>query len=254
MRIQYISDIHLELLHKKKAVELISTKIQPKSEICILAGDIGNPLHSNSNYKDFLLNVSEKFKKTFVIAGNHEFYGNDIEQTKQEINKICMDIPNVSFLDNSYEDYDGYRWIGSTQWTKIENPQFIINDFSQIKNLSVNRYNNIHLESYNFLLDTLSESSRTNTKSIVITHHLPIYGLTHNKYRGVFFEKYSQCFNANFDELIKSNNSVIQGWFYGHTHERSVQKHHDVMFYCNPVGYSGENNYSDFNIVCDLDL
>ena len=39
MRIQYISDIHLELLHKK-AVELFSTKIQPKADICILAGDI----------------------------------------------------------------------------------------------------------------------------------------------------------------------------------------------------------------------
>lgn len=248
MKIQYISDIHLELLHAN-IIKVFCSSIKPKADICILSGDIGNPMQSNSNYKDFLTHISEKFKKTFLIAGNHEFYGNKIDETINTIKEICDNITNITFLNNSYEDYNGYRFIGSTQWTKIKDSRFVINDFSQIKELNVDKYNEMHNESSNFLRNTIGNSPK---QCVVITHHLPIYELTDHKYRNPFFSKYSQCFNADLDDIVNDNETLITGWFFGHTHTRIYQKHYGVRFFCNPIGYSNENYYTDVNMICDI--
>jgi hypothetical protein len=76
--------------------------------------------------------MNSKFKKIFIIAGNHEFYNNrkDIENTKLKIKEICdLDgFENITFLDNSYEDYGGYRFMGSIIWTHISKREYLIND------------------------------------------------------------------------------------------------------------------------------
>ena len=249
MKIQYISDIHLELLDSNTAKNIVDL-ILPQAEILVLAGDIGDP--NKTEYTDFLVNVSKKFRKVFIIAGNHEYYGKSVNKTKQILQYVCNDLVNVSFLDNTYEDFEGFRFIGTTQWTKIHNPRYTINDIGNIINLDVNKYNLLYTECFDFLQDTLKECKEDNLKSIVITHHLPIYGLTHTKYKIRFYEKYSQWFNAELDDLIKENNNIISGWLYGHTHNRSVQTHYDVNFYCNPLGYEGENNHLNINMVCDI--
>ncbi len=67
MRIQYISDIHLEFFKV-----LPKQIVRPVADILCLAGDIGYPF--SSLYRDFLKQVSRDFKKVFLIAGNHEYY------------------------------------------------------------------------------------------------------------------------------------------------------------------------------------
>lgn len=255
MKIQYISDIHLELL-KKKAIKYITNKIIPNADICILAGDIGNPMANDNHYNNFLQEMSTKFKKIFVIAGNHEFYGNNIHATKEKLIEICEKYPNISFLDNQYEDYEGYRWLGTTQWTHIRNSENKINDVYSIKDFDIEQYNNLHSECCNFLNESLKESKSLNIKTIVITHHLPIYSLTAPKYK--YMCEYAQWFNADLDSMIKINNNIIHGWFYGHTHEQSVQRHYGVHFYCNPVGYENENiervmYNGNINAICEID-
>ena len=249
MKIQYISDIHLELLCNN-TIKQFKNELEPRVDICVLAGDIGNPF--TNEYKVFLLETSKQFKKTFIIAGNHEFYGNTIPETKIKIAEICDEIPNISFLDNSFEDYEGYRWVGTTLWTNVINPLYTINDTTLIKNFSVEQYNNLHSECNKFLNNTLDECKKNDIKSIVITHHLPIYELTHKMYRNSVCKLYSDWFNARLDDMVQENNSIIKGWIYGHTHSRSIQTHYGVNFYCNPIGYSGENNYEDMNMVCEI--
>ena len=112
--------------------------------------------------------------------------------------------------------------------------------------------NNLHSECNKFLNNTLDECKKNDIKSIVITHHLPIYELTHKMYRNSVCKLYSDWFNARLDDMVQENNSIIKGWIYGHTHSRSIQTHYGVNFYCNPVGYSGENNYEDMNMVCEI--
>lgn len=244
MKIQYISDIHLEFM-KDYLVNSFINSIKPCADILILAGDIGNPYQQR--YKIFLEHVNTNFKKIFIIAGNHEYYKNNIENTKKYIKDIVSEYKNISFLDNSFEDYDDYRFIGTTQWTEITNPIYTINDTEYINNFTIQDYNKLFYEAKEFLENSIVPNS------IIITHHLPIDDLTHPKYKVGFMAKYNQWFNANLDSFVETNKSKIKAWFYGHTHTRSIQTHYDVNFYCNPLGYPKENNYENINLVCEID-
>lgn len=240
MKIQYISDIHLELMSPYYVSQFMK-QFNPIADVCILAGDIGNPF--TNTYKNFLKFLNESFKKVFIIAGNHEYYKNSVQGTKHQLKEVAKPYANISILDNSYEDYDSYRFIGTTLWTEVTEPQYTINDINYI---SIENYNSLHYDCVKFLKECIVPNS------IVITHHLPINALTHVKYKVGFMAKYNQWFNANLDAFIKENSQNIKAWFYGHTHSRSVQKIYDVDFYCNPLGYVDENRYEDINIVCKI--
>lgn len=238
MNIQYISDIHLELMSPNEYIRFIKA-FPIKANILVLAGDIGNPYHHF--YTNFLDYVSHFFTKVFIIAGNHEFYGNEIEQTIKKIQEITKDYSNITFLHNSFEDYEGVRWIGTTQWTPITNPAFTINDTKMIHDMTIERYNALHQESKEFLEYTLQSCVDESKKSIVITHHLPIPELVLPQYKTPYFAPYNQWFHANLHDIISEYNKSILGWFYGHTHKGSVQSLFGISFFCSPKGYPGEN-------------
>ena len=66
--IQIASDIHLEF----PGTYDIMTKVEAKSAVLALCGDIGWP--NKPDYIKFLKEMSNKFKYVIVIAGNHEVY------------------------------------------------------------------------------------------------------------------------------------------------------------------------------------
>jgi predicted phosphodiesterase len=65
MKFQIISDVHLEF-----GINDIMEQIPVLSDTICLLGDIGYP--DSINYKNFIYELSEKFKNVFVITGNHE--------------------------------------------------------------------------------------------------------------------------------------------------------------------------------------
>ena len=245
MSVQYISDIHLEFFHIEK-VRSIGRNIHPVCDILVLAGDIGIPTHLNNHYQIFLETIAPKFKKIFIIAGNHEFYCSTIMiNVKKNIENICSNFSNITFLDNSTIDFEGYRWIGTTLWTKVdENPRKIINDMNYISDFKPVDYNREHQISCDFLEKAISESS---LPCVIITHHLPITELIHPKFL-VDEDAWdlNQWFATRLENMVEKYSSKIKAWFYGHTHEYSIQKHYGVKFLCNPMGYSGENPTRDY--------
>jgi predicted phosphodiesterase len=62
----------------------------------------------------------------------------------------------------------------------------------------------------------------------------------------------NQWFASNQDLLFTQYNSKIKAWFYGHTHTPSVKSLQGIPFYCNPIGYPGENKDLDFNKVASV--
>jgi hypothetical protein len=248
VQVQYISDIHLEFMH----IEEIKSKIRKIIPICpilILAGDIGNPFHKG--YKLFIHEMSNKFEKVFIISGNHEYYGGkSIEETEIEIKKIVNEYINVSYLQNSYEDYNGIRYIGTTLWSKVIDPDYKINDINCIKSMDIELYNNLNIESVDFLEKTLKISD---SNCILITHHLPSYELIHKDFMEPKISMYNQWFASSLDEMIIEYNKKIKGWFYGHTHFSSISNLYNVNMYCNPVGYKRENPIIDYNKVVIID-
>ena len=90
-KIQYFSDLHLEFYDLTKLVRMIHW-IKPKSDICVLAGDIGYPFQKK--YEVFLIAMNKKFEHIFLILGNHEFYqlkdneGKTMNQIIEQTEKI----------------------------------------------------------------------------------------------------------------------------------------------------------------------
>jgi predicted phosphohydrolase len=246
MEIQYISDIHIDLLTFRQ-INNFKSIFRPIAPICILAGDIGSPHKNEWQYFDFITFISSQFQKIFLIAGNHEHYTSTIEQTETKISDFIKDIPNITFLNNSFEDYNGFRFIGTTLWSEIKVEKYTTNDILCINGFSIQKNNELHNVAKEFLENELDNCSSNNINAIVISHHLPLHELTHPYYKKQIYENYLQCYSSDLSEMIERNKENISGWFYGHTHKGSMQIYSDIDFLCNPVGYLHENSLKNIN-------
>lgn len=240
--IRYLSDLHLEFIKPKKIDAFLRKIPTGKDEICILAGDIGNPYQSN--YTTFMRFISANFKQTFVIAGNHEYYNEtkSMSQINMQLKQYFAQFDNICFLDNSIEYYDGFCFIGTTLWSKITDPRYAINDVYSILHFDHIKYNKLNTECVQFLDDALQH----NDNCIVITHHMPLKSLIHEKYKTTKMAPYNQWFYCDMHELIKRHQSKIKCWIYGHTHTPSNIRVNEISFLCNPIGYPNENSNVDF--------
>jgi len=241
-KLRYLSDLHLEFINPLELTKFIKQIPSNIQEICILAGDIGNPYQPN--YDTFMKFISYNFKKSFVIAGNHEYYNKTktIKETNKFLKEYFQQFNNISFLNNEYEKYDNYCFIGSTMWTNITNPEYKINDVYNIPNLDYMKYNKLNKISVDFLKETI----HNNNNCVVITHHVPSNSLIDIKYKTRQMLPYNQWFYCDMDELIKTEQQNIKCWIYGHTHNSSNKIIHNIPFLCNPIGYPNENIEHNF--------
>jgi predicted phosphohydrolase len=194
--------------------------------------------------------ISNSFKKSFVIAGNHEYYNktNSIYETNTFLKKYFEQFDNISFLNNQYEHYDNKCFVGTTLWSKVTNPVNEINDMYQIPNFDYTQYNKLHNDSVAFLTNALDQ----NNNCIVITHHVPSTQLIDIKYKTQRMIPYHQWFYCNMDELIYMNRNKIKCWIYGHTHTPSNCVINNIPFLCNPIGYMNENKDLNFQVRCKI--
>lgn len=242
MKLRYFSDLHLEFIKPAKLQKFINKIPSGINEICILAGDIGNPYQEN--YDIFMKFISKNFKKTFVITGNHEYYNKrkTIEETNEFIKCYFEQFTNISFLNNTYEIYNNYCFIGTTLWSKITQPSYEINDIYKIPEFDYIKYNKLNMLSVEFLEETLQK----NENCIIITHHVPSNDLIDIKYKTKEMSPYNQWFYCNMNKFIEMNINKIKCWIYGHTHTPSNVFINEIPFLCNPIGYPNENNIIDF--------
>jgi len=249
LRLRYLSDLHLEFVKPNKIDKYIEKIPSGLDDICILAGDIGNPYHEN--YDIFMKFISANFKKTYVIAGNHEYYNKykTIEETNAYLSGYFQQFKNIRFLNNSYEYYENQCFVGTTLWSKILRPQYEINDVNYIPNFDYVECNRLNSLNIDFLEDTLAK----NENCIVITHHMPSFDLIHPKYVTPQMAPYNQWFCSDLNNLIVRKKDKIDCWIYGHTHTPSYRQLLGIPFACNSIGYPGENHSPCFSAVIELD-
>lgn len=249
MYIRYFSDIHLELLNSKDLKSIIKKIKIDSGQVCVIPGDIGNPY--SSNYKTFMDFINNNFKKTFIICGNHEYYNNGktIEETNDFLNIFFNQYNNISYLNNDVEIYNNYCFIGTTLWSRVNEPRYAINDIKYIKGLTCDKYNNLHDVCFKFLNKVISNSVH---KNIILTHHLPSFKLIDKKYKIGMNVMYNQWFASNLDIFMTNNSKKIKMWFYGHTHTPHNTTMYNITFACNPIGYVNENKIIDFNKTINI--
>jgi len=109
MKLQYMSDLHLE--HRANPVQYL-IDLPVTAPTLVLAGDI-----TSHNYIRSTLELcAEKWERVIYVPGNHDHYYSSIN----DIRKICLGImddhDNIHCLDKSSIEIDGHTIHGATLW------------------------------------------------------------------------------------------------------------------------------------------
>lgn len=257
-RIQYVSDLHLEL-YDKLAFPLV---LKPAARYLALAGDIGQP--RKTNFTSFIEYASKNWDRVFYVAGNHEYYASrraeqwkyskpqTMFEVQTHLQEIIAPYKNVSFLhhDNPsvYLSDENVAIVGSTLWTHIPNDfktdaTHGINDYNYIpiegdkgiQKLTPDITNLIHEKEYAMLESTIDYWGSQKAQVCVITHHMPSYSLISPRYYG---SPYNCCFASHAERLMKPH---VKAWIYGHTHNAGTGIIKNTICAVNARGYPNES-------------
>lgn len=241
--ISLFSDLHLEF------GELDLTHID--SDVVILAGDI------------FIKTRSvEWIKKQFgerdviLIDGNHEFYNSNIASIKRKTRE-ATEGTNIHYLDDSYVDIKGIRFIGSTLWTDFNifgNPTYaknmsaaLMNDYKKIRiekrgsyrKLSPNDTQLMHSVSRTFIANTIDESP---LPTVVVSHHAPSIKSVGSRYKK---EAITAAYASDLEQFMIDHPSLL--WAHGHTHKNVDYIVGQTRVIANQRGYVGLEPNPQFN-------
>ena len=240
MKIQYCSDLHLELRDNSRYIKY--NPIEIVGDILILAGDI--TYRGEEYYKHPFFNfVSDNFEKVYMISGNHEFYkGFDLKiQDEPEQTKIRE---NVYIVNNKSIVIDNVNFIFSTLWAEI-NPVHsfkittYITDFHLIKyhgnKLTPDNFTKLHKKSLEFLQKAFDNNK--SEKMVVVTHHLPADVCMVDEFRG---NSLNSAFMTDLHSFVEKSNADF--WIYGHSHRnKTPQTIGKTKLLTNQLGYVAYN-------------
>lgn len=252
MKIQVISDIHLEF-NKKIPFFIKHNSYFVKAPYLFLVGDIGNP--HLALWSQFIDWCDENYTQIFYVIGNHEYYGNSFTEIPEFIKKVFITKPKFTLLQPGIiASLEDYKVIGCTLWTDIDiGTALLMNDIQNIyDNTNGNNSNNnkqriTHetlLQEYKkekvWVEKTLNDlqTQNSNQKIIVATHHLPSMQLIPAKFQNPIDMKYARGFASNLDHIIP----YATIWLFGHTHYHVDKMLNETRCYGNAVGYPDESD------------
>ena len=235
MKLNIVSDLHLGL-----------GALDPPdndADIVILAGDLARP-------KEAVAWASVLTKPVLYVPGNHEFYGNSIGGTLDELRRLCADT-HIQLLDDDEVVLDGVRFLGSTLWTDfmlfgagekrtaaMREGQRWLRDFSRIRTGDVPDAN-FSPEDSAALFDVHSRWLATKLaepfdgRTVVITHHAPSRKSIHPRFAGSLL---NACFISDLERLMDGTRACL--WVHGHTHDSVDYVVNGTRVVCNPRGYA----------------
>ena len=202
-----------------------------------MAGDIV-PFSEMDKRRDFFNYISDNFKLTYWLPGNHEYYYCDAAERSGSFNEKIRD--NIFLVNNISIRHGDVKLIFSTLWSKISpaNEWQIarsISDFQVIKFngrfFSTANFNQFHSDSLNFIERELSQNFTG--KTVVVTHHVPTFLNFPSQYKGSIL---NEAFVVELFPLIESSN--INYWIYGHHHSNTPDFNiGNTVLLTNQMGY-----------------
>jgi len=252
MTIQFASDLHLEFSQNRDFLK--ANPLQPKGDVLLLAGDIV-PFAVMHKHKDFFSYLSDNFKTTYWVPGNHEYYYFDAAKKNGTFSEKIKD--NIFLINNTSVINNNVKFIFSTLWTKIR-PAYEwqiengLSDFHVIKYMdkrfTTPQFNMLHDESLKFIKQELAKE--TENKTIVVTHHVPTLMNYPEKYKG---DVLNDAFAVELFDLIEK--SKFDYWIYGHTHSNTPDfKIGETTLLSNQLGYVKYNECLDFDNAKTIEI
>ncbi len=235
MRIQYLSDIHLEFGRFNFS--------DSNADVIVAAGDIDQQTEG----VEWLKSLD---KPVVYVAGNHEIWGGDLQQGIDDLRDSCAH-SNVYFLENNQLTMGDVTFFGCTLWVDFDNRDPEVSDYarSQMNDFAYISHDDRELlpediiarneESLRWLKKALGR--KTTKKQVVVSHHAP--SLRSWGFHPEDMMRFAYC--NQLDDIIRSSN--ISLWIHGHVHCRSDYRIRNTRVVCNPRGYYKNYLVEDFD-------
>lgn len=242
MKIQLLSDIHWHP-YRDDIGFLRNFRIEADVDVFVVAGDWGSLPGA------WILAQLEAAPKAHIlfIAGNHEFYGGDWNSTLPLLKRQFSALPQrVHFLEKETFFHEGVRFPATTLWSPISSRnawqiQASIGDYHAIYKggthsvrITPDDVNKRYQENSIWLQQELQKPFEG--KTVVVTHHMPIFALVAPKWRG---SPLNDAFAAKCDSFFGQSWSP-EAWIFGHTHDTVLQVVRGTLCAANPYGYQHE--------------
>lgn len=286
MKLQYLSDLHLEFPENKTWVK---KHIKPQADYLLIAGDTGylTDKRDNSIYEkccdDFLKFCRDNWKQTILIPGNHEYYGgfplyilNAFNMYQPTIDKVQIH-NNVTLINNNFVDLDDkdffVRVYGATLWSYIKPEEFSVvwshmNDYNMCNYNSneklnpghtifehLKTYQSLSMLEYTTIKTTFNKESdnmkitRIPVKKVIMTHHGCHPDCIAECYRS---SDANSAYTSDLSQLIDKVNPVA--WIYGHTHQTKSFEYNGVKIMENSLGYVDYDSIDHFDKKAVLEV
>ena len=255
MKVQYMSDLHMELFDNWLYIN--ENNIEAKGDVLVLAGDTlylkdkDAPKHKIWDW------ASKNFRQVLIIPGNHEYYRNS-DVTERGNSWQWMFRENIGYYYNKVVRIDNTDFILTTLWSRIPEQDMFhvqrgLNDFHQILYdghlFTPYDYNLEHEKCFSFLKKAVEESTAQHI--VVVSHHLPSLSVVAPQHKGSVL---NGAFATELGNYIA--NTRIDAWIYGHSHTNIDSSIGNTSIVSNQMGYVAYQEYktNGFQLCKVLDL
>lgn len=259
MRIQFCSDLHLEINDPKEFPELL----EPVAPVLALLGDIGDP--ESEIFVTFLDWCCRHWSQVLFIPGNHEFWRLKPE-TKKTIDSV---IARFRILEGRYKNLkfcwrqklyseDGVILLATPLWSRPAEG-VIPHEYEKAwidrdRSFDADTLHKLHEADLKWLTRELKAAS--NETVVVLTHYAPSMMLIDSRFIGHPDET---LYASDLDTLLRP---PIVAWACGHVHqsvqwlkswETATGESGEILITTNPCGYKHENPYYRREAVLRID-
>lgn len=245
MKIQFVSDLHLEFPENKEF--LSAHPLIPAAKILVMASDIV-PFAKAEEHEDFFDYISDLFEMVYWVPGNHEYYHYDIKWKPQVISERIRS--NIRLVNNTSVLHENTRLIFTTLWSHIQPSREMaiergLMDFRLIQfrrfPFTSYHFNELHQLSMDFLTKELSRKQQN--KTVVVTHHVPTFQNYPAQYQDSLL---NEAFAVELKDFIIKKKPDY--WIYGHHHSNHPDfKIGHTQLSTNQLGYLSLNENEGFD-------
>lgn len=116
MKIQYMSDLHMEFQENSRYLK--NNELPVTGDVLVLAGDIFYLKDKVAPLTKFWKWVSENYRQVLIVPGNHEYY-NYSDVMERGLQWRWMFRENVGYYQNQVVRVNDIDFVLSTLWSRI---------------------------------------------------------------------------------------------------------------------------------------
>ena len=236
MKIQYMSDLHLEFG---------PFTVDHLGDVLVLAGDIVSGSSRSRDRFEEMLSKCADFEAILMVIGNHEGYYTSYPEAREYLRGIEEKVDNFHLLDCDSITVGDVTFHGCTLWSDPESEHTrrtaacMINDYRLIDGWSFEQ----HCENHQIEMGWLEAVVKPG--DVIITHFCPHpMAINHERYGGDVINSWYASDLTDFIEQLQAS-----AWISGHTHNVWAGKIGNTAVLGNCRGYYryGGNEVGDFD-------